>query len=140
MKRHALPALTLTLAAILLQSCVGWGDMFAEKRTLVGSYFMMTGERDEPNYYLFRRGQSGSVTGPLRAIGWDQSFILTQDDGSPGGWAVFALDPRRNHVPTDAAQRSELIARLRRTMRLRSPGEVWAHSRQSGSWFTRPFS
>jgi len=126
----ATPSLALVMAAVLLQSCLGWGDMFAQKRTVVGDYFMMTGEGDEPEYYLLRRGQSVSTAGPLRSIGWDQSFILTQDAANPGGWGVFALDAARYPVPTNAAQRGELILRLKRTIRLRSPAEVWAHPPQ----------
>ena len=50
-----------TLAALLfatgmLQSCIGAGDMFAEKRTVVGDYFLMADENDQHSYFLFRRG------------------------------------------------------------------------------------
>ena len=138
MTRWTLAALLPALA--ILGSCVGAGDMFAEKRKVVGNYFLMTDEGDQHSYYLFRKGQSGSITGPLRAIGWDQHFILVQEDGLPGGWAAFSTNPQRDPVVNAAGKGEVLIPRLRRTIKLRSPSEVWDHSPQFGSWFTRPFS
>jgi hypothetical protein len=130
---------TVLFLTAILQSCVGSGDMFAEKRTVVGDYFLMTDEGDQRSYYLFRRGKSGSITGTLHAIGWDKHFILAEDN-NPESCAVFAINPQRDPVPTDATSRCELLARLRKAIVLRSPAEVWVHSSELGSWFTRPFS
>jgi hypothetical protein len=138
MTRCKLAALLSALA--ILASCIGAGDMFAEKRKVVGNYFLMTDEGDQHSYYLFRKGQTGSITGPLRAIGWDQHFILVQEEGIPGGWAAFSIHPQNDRVVNAAAQGDVLIPRLRRIIKLRSPSEVWDHSPQLGSWFSRPFS
>ena len=130
----------LFFGVTLLQSCIGAGDMFAEKRQVVGDYFLMTDDGDEHSYYLFRKGNSGSITGPLRAIGWDQHFVLVEDDGRPGHWAIFPIDPQRDPLAKSAAQANITLADLRRTIVLRSPREVWEHSHELGSWITRPFS
>jgi|GEM_PF-6662386 len=138
-RKNALVLLVVLFATIILQSCVGAGDMFAEKRTVVGDYFLMTDEGDGRSYFLFRRGHSGSITGSLRAIGWDKQFMLAEDYGTPGGWALFAINPQRDQVPADPKQRHDLLGLLRKTLVLRAPEEVWLHSRPD-SWFTRPFS
>lgn len=133
-------ACALLVGVTVLQSCVGAGDMFAEKRQVIGVYFLMTDEGDEHSYYLFRKGQSGSITGPLKAIGWNQHFILVEDDGTPGHWAAFPIDPQHDPLANAAARGSKILPDLRRTIVLRSPREVWEHSRELGSWITRPFS
>ena len=124
-------AIILTLIApLMLQSCVGWGDMFAEKRTVVGEYFLMTSEDSgQSKYYLFEKGKSGSITGPLNSIGWNEKYILSQEEDKPDSWVIFAVDSRRSPLPADPAQRNQLQRELISSIRLRSPAEVWAHGR-----------
>jgi len=114
--------------------------MFAEKRKVVADYFLMTDEGDQQSYYLFRKGQSGSLTGRLQAIGWDQHFILVKDDGTPGHWAVFPISLDHDPFARAAIQQEYLISGLKQTVVLRSPGEVWKHSPEFGSWISRPFT
>ena len=130
----------LLLGMTLLQSCIGAGDMFADKRRVVGDYFLMTDEGDGKSYYLFRKGRSGSLTGQLRAIGWNQHFILAEDDGTPGHWAAFPINPEHDPFAQAAAQRENFIPRFKQSIVLRSPHEVWEHSPEYGSWISRPFS
>lgn len=113
--------------------------MFAEKRQVVGNYYLMTDEGDQHSYYLFRKGQSGSLSGPLRAIGWDQHFILVEQDGTLKRWAAFPINSQDSFARV-AIQGRELLPSLKRTIVLRSPREVWEHSPESGSWISRPFS
>ena len=112
--------------------------MFAEKRGVAGDYYLMTDEGDGHSYFLFRKGVSISMTGPLRGIGWDRHFVLVEDDREY--WAAFPIDPLWDPVARDLAPNPELLSRLKRTIEVRSPREVWEHSAEFGSWFTRPFS
>jgi len=108
----------------------GLGDIFAEKHTLAGNYFLMNGNGgEEPNYYLFLpdHSRSGSITGPLQTIGWNQNFILTQN--AHDDWNVFAIDPARRSVPAVPFQKSELIESLRKTVTMRPAKDIWALSR-----------
>lgn len=127
---HGAAVALVFVALLMMQGCVGWGDMFAEKRTVVGDYFLMTSEDGGPTkYFLFRKGKSGSITGPLDSIGWNQKYILVQEEDKRNSWAVFALDPQRSPIPADAVQRSQLQRDLISSIRVRSPAEVWAHGR-----------
>ena len=113
--------------------------MFADRRKVAGEYFLMTDEGDQQSYYLFRKGSIGSLTGRLQAIGWDQHFILVENDGTPGRWAAFPIDPEHLFAQT-ATQREHLILSLKQTVVLKSPRDVWEHAPEFSSWIGRPFS
>jgi hypothetical protein len=123
----------LLICAVLLsmQSCAGWGDVFAEKRGAIGPYFLMTSGDGRPpsQYFLFERGRSGSIAGPIREMGWDQRFVLLWDDGSGGEWRIFAEDPRHFPVPSGEDERRALFERLKRTVALHTPQEIWDGAR-----------
>jgi hypothetical protein len=111
---------------------MGWGDMFAGRRVVTGTYFQMTNEdAARPAYYLFERGKGGSVTGPLKTIGWNGSYILVQEDSKPDAsrWAIFAVDAQLSPVPADPERREQLRRELIRSVVLRSPGEVLTDAR-----------
>ncbi len=115
---------TLLFGVTLFQSCVGAGDMFADKRKVAGDYFLMTDEGDQQSYYLFRKGRSGSLTGRFQAIGWDQHFILIEDDGTPGHWAAFPINPEHDPFAQAATRREHLVPGLKQTIVLRSEGHL----------------
>ncbi len=115
---------------LLLNSCVGWGDVFAERRAIVGSYFLMTSDGSgTPQYYLFVRGRSGGIAGAIKAIGWSREYILVQTDSFERGWVIFPIDPRQYPVPTNEADLARLEQSLVKSIKLRSPEEVWRDAR-----------
>jgi len=112
-RKNALALSATLLVTIVLQGCIGAGDMFAEKRNVVGDYFLMTDEGDGRSYFLFRKGHSGSITGSLGAIGWNKEFTLAEDSGMPEGWAIFAISPQHESALADPKRRGDLIALFR---------------------------
>jgi hypothetical protein len=121
----------MCFGTLALQSCAGWGDVFAPKRTVVDPYFLMTSGDGKPpsQYFLFKRDRSGSIAGPIIEIGWDQQFILVWDEGSGHEWRIFAVDPRQHPVPTDDVERQALFEQLRKDVRVHPIQQVWDQSR-----------
>ena len=123
----AIAALVTCLMFLLLQGCAGWGDVFEERRSVAGRYFLMTsGDGRSPSqYFLFQRGRSGSIAGPVKELGWNEQFVLLWDEGSGGDWRMFPIDPYRSPIPRDEAERRNLFSRLRQTVPLRAAQEIW---------------
>jgi hypothetical protein len=63
----------LSTLFLALAGCMGWGDIFAERREISGDYFLMQGEMN-PNdeIYIFVKGNSGSIAGYIHQIGWNE--------------------------------------------------------------------
>jgi hypothetical protein len=82
---------TTFLLSVQLAGCIGWGHMFRTKRAIAGDYFLMEGET--PNsLYLFVRGDSSSVAGGLRRIGWNHQYIIYAEQNQPVEWNVIAVE------------------------------------------------
>jgi hypothetical protein len=39
--------------------------------------------------FVMEKGRSGSITGALHEIGWNQNYILFTDDNRPARWSVI---------------------------------------------------
>lgn len=87
-----------------LAGCLGWGDMFAPKRFIVGDYFLTEGDTSG-DLFLCLRGNDSSVTGQLHRIGWNQRYILYTDDNKPTEWNVIDA-PEHRRFTIDDAQRA----------------------------------
>jgi hypothetical protein len=76
-----------------LIGCLGWGDMFGEKRHIAGDYFLMEGEQNSTDdLYLFTRNSAASVAGPLKRIGWNSQYIIFTDANWPVPWNVMDVN------------------------------------------------
>ena len=108
---------------IPLAGCIGWGDMFRERLTVSGDYFLMEGEGDSTdNLYLFNRDDSNSVAGPLKRIGWNQQYIVFTDANNPTPWNVITVKDHSKFTITDI-QRSQ-DSRLQQ-IAIGSTSEAW---------------
>jgi hypothetical protein len=88
----------LFLLSAVSVGCLGWGDMFAPKRSVAGDYFLK-GDDDLETFYLFAHPGQGSVAGPLRRIGWNQQYIIYTDDNKPRN--VIAVKEHTQFTITD---------------------------------------
>ena len=83
-------AVGLSILSFALNGCLGWFDIFAERRALSGTYSLMQGEGyPDSGLFVMEKGRSGSVTGSLHEIGWNQAYILFTDDNWPTRWTVI---------------------------------------------------
>jgi hypothetical protein len=91
----------LCLLAPLI-GCMGWGDMFREKRPIAGDYFLMEGEQDSTDdLYLFTGNSAASVAGPLNRIGWNPQYIIFTDANWPVQWNVMDVNKHIRFTITD---------------------------------------
>jgi hypothetical protein len=72
----------IILLSIFLQSCIGWGDLLADRKRIVGKYYLIQGNTEE--YSLaFDLGNGGFIgRGPsnemLVAYAYDDSFFIVK--------------------------------------------------------------
>jgi len=72
------------LLLLPLTGCLGWGDLFQEKRFIAGDYFLMESDRNTTDdLYLFTGDNTVSIAGPLSYIGWNQQYIIFIDARFP---------------------------------------------------------
>jgi hypothetical protein len=112
-----------------LAGCLGWGDMFAPKRTIAGDYFLMEGETSE-GLYLFVRGNDSSVTGKLHQIGWNHQYIIYTDDNKPIEWNVIVVK-EHSRFTINEIQRAQ-DSRFHQIV-IGSPLEAWERAESQNS-------
>jgi hypothetical protein len=77
LSRRCAGLVALATFLFALAGCMGWRDIFAEKRHVSGDYFLMQGEMNPTDeIYLFAKGRSGSVAGYIHQMGWSRQFII----------------------------------------------------------------
>jgi hypothetical protein len=130
-RRRAARYLAMGVACVgvlMLHGCLGWGDMFAERRAIGSKYYLMEGENPNPehhDFYLFERGNDVSVAGPLACIGWDSDYILLRAANDPTSWTLLAVDPQRLAVPASVEDRKKMAERLSRSLKIETPQQAW---------------
>jgi hypothetical protein len=89
-RRGFLNVFGLSILSLALNGCLGWFDIFADRRPLSGTYSLMQGEGDPGNgLFVMKKGGAISIAGPLHEIGWNQTYILFTDDNWPMRWSVI---------------------------------------------------
>ena len=99
--------LIIGIALLLVPTgCMGWGDMFAPRHRISGDYFLQQGEDPKGDeVYLFVKGASVSVAGPLHQIGWNGQYILFTDANWPAPWNVIRIaDHRMSRISAQQMQ------------------------------------
>jgi hypothetical protein len=112
---------------LALAGCMGWGDIFAEKRTTSGDYFMMQGGMN-PNdeIYLFVKGNSSSIAGYIHQIGWSQEYIIFTDQNWPKPWNVIDVHDHRKFTISDSERTSD---KRFSKIQLMSPANAWKNAK-----------
>lgn len=118
--RTAVLSLSLGLA-FLLTGCLGWGDMFAPRHTISGDYSLMQGEGGD-DIYLFVKGASVSVAGPLHQIGWNGEYIIFTDANWPTPWNVLRV---ADHHLFKISQQQLQTDNALKGIALLSPSAAW---------------
>jgi hypothetical protein len=127
------PAIGMGVLLLLLPltGCLGWGDLFQEKRFIAGDYFLMESDRNTTDdLYLFTGDNSGSIAGPLNRIGWNQQYIVFTNARLPTQWNVITVKDHSEFNITDT-QRTE-DARFRKII-VGSASEAWQRSKAESS-------
>ncbi len=122
MKKQVTKKAVLVFLALplLLTGCLGWGDMFAPKHAISG-YSLMQGEEGN-DVYLFVKGSSVSVAGPLHQIGWNGQYIVFTDDNWPTPWNVVRV---ADHHTVKISQQQFQTDDALKGIRLLSPSAAW---------------
>ena len=106
-----------------LTGCLGWGDLFQEKRFIAGDYFLMESDRNTTDdLYLFTDGNSRSIAGPLDRIGWNQQYIVFVDARFPMQWNAITVKEHSESKITDTQRTQD--ARFEHIV-VGSPSEAW---------------
>jgi hypothetical protein len=88
--------------ALFLTGCMGWADMFRERRSIAGEYYLMEGEEGTADeIFLLRGHDTVSVAGPLKRIGWDEKYIIFTDANNPSPWNVVAVKEKSKFTITE---------------------------------------
>lgn len=109
----------------LAQSCSDWSNLFSERRSIGGGFYLTHSDGERPHYYLMEQGRGGTVAGPLTAIGWSRDFVLIQDAAHPGIWTVIDIRSGRSRVPKDPVQAQQFAQKLGRFIEPHTPQEAW---------------
>jgi hypothetical protein len=112
--------LFLSLSSV---GCLGSCDVFAERRTITGDYFLMQGKSDPHDIFLFVG--SGSEGGYLHQIGWDHRYIIYTNQSSPEPWNAIVVKEHREIKITEAERTKD---KNFRDIPILSPAEAWAKS------------
>jgi hypothetical protein len=112
-----------------LAGCLGWGDMFATKRTIAGDYFLREGDTSQ-DLFLFRRGSNSSVTGDLHRIGWNHEYIIYTDDNKPTEWNVIAVKERTQFTINEVQRAQD--SRFQQIV-IGSRSEAWEKAKSKNS-------
>src|SRR5271170_8033463 len=95
-------AMGVILFLLPLTGCLGWGDLFQEKRFIAGDYFLMESDLNTTDdLYLFVGDRSESVAGPLNRMGWNQRYIVFTDARFPTQWKVITVKEHSESNITD---------------------------------------
>lgn len=110
-----------------LVGCLGFFDMFGEKRVIAGDYFLMEGEQNTTDdLYLFAGDSDRGVAGPLNRIGWDQKYIIFTAANAPTQWNVITVKEHREFTVTDNQRTQD--SRLQQ-IAISSPSEAWQRAK-----------
>jgi hypothetical protein len=119
------------LLLLPLTGCLGWGDLFQEKRFIAGDYFLMESDRNTTDdLYLFTGDNTVSIAGPLNRIGWNQQYIIFTDANHPAQWNVITVKEHRESKITDTQRTQD--SRFQHII-LGSASEAWQRAKAQHS-------
>jgi hypothetical protein len=88
----------------------------------------MQGEGGDANeVYLFVRGQSGSVAGPLHQIGWSRRYVIFTDQNWPKPWNVIDVDSQRSFTVSESQRTAE---KAFAEILIQSPADAWKRAKR----------
>jgi hypothetical protein len=91
-------------ASIPLAGCIGFGDLFAEKHSLAGDYYLMQREVSPSDVYLFVGHESTSIAGPLHQ-NWVESGLHPFTNGNRlQAWNLINVNGHRITTITEAQE------------------------------------
>jgi hypothetical protein len=104
---------------------MGIGDALAEQRNIGGDYSL--GEFEDGRFYLWARGQSSDVAGPISKVAWDTEFIIVNSPLPNSKWMIIRI---KDHKILVGAEKIEVERGLLGTLHLLTPSEAWERARQ----------
>ncbi len=116
---------SLLLVCVILNGCMGIGDALAEQRNIGGDYSL--GEFEDGRFYLWARGQSSDVAGPISKVAWDTEFIIVNSPLPNSKWMIIRI---KDHKILVGAEKIEVERGLLGTLHLLTPSEAWERARQ----------
>jgi hypothetical protein len=124
-------AMGVLLFVLPLTGCLGWGDLFQEKRFIAGNYFLMESDLNTTDdLYLFTGDNSVSIAGPLNRIGWNQQYIVFTNAGFPKQWNIITVKEHSEFNITDIQRTQD--ARFQKII-VGSASEAWQRSKAESS-------
>ena len=125
------PVMGVLLLILPLTGCLGWGDLFQEKRFIAGDYFLMESDRNTTDdLYLFTGNNTVSIAGQLNRIGWNQQYIIFTDANQPAQWKVITVKEHRESKITDTQRAQD--SRFQHII-LVSTSEAWQRAKAQHS-------
>jgi len=120
--------IALSMLFLALAGCVGWGDIFAEKREISDDYFLMQGEMNpKDEIYLFVKGNSVSIAGYIHQIGWSEEYIIFTDQNWPKPWNVIEVHNRKKFTISDGQLTTD---KRFSQIQLMSPASAWKKAKR----------